>query len=338
MKPARLLPLVRALLGFLVLAAVGAAPSADAAGLGRPGGVARPVAGGKRVVKTGGDARAWSLLRPLLPAEITIAGEVNVAALRGTDTFRQLRRIIEKGHDYKEALDLMKAGCQIDLAEAVQDVAFAVTDPNQTHLLVAVSFKNLDESDLLRCAEALATSKGGKGAHIESKRSGAIVEYGLAGDHDHAYASWLAPDVVAFVTEPSDRDVLVKLLSGKGGFAAAPATRRAIAAVPAGAVAWAVYLKAEHLDAHEMSMATAGATLGGGQLQLDVSVFMSDADAAKKAAADWMVERDQLAANGRVPTALETLLKAVQFVPTAEVVHITAQTAERDFVGLLSLW
>jgi hypothetical protein len=297
---------------------------------------ATPTKGGKRVVKSGGDSRAWTTLRPLLPEGVVLAGQINAAALRGSESFRQLRRMVDKDRDARELVEAARSGCQIDLGEAVQDVAFAVTDGNDNQVLVALSFRGVGEAELVHCAEVVAAKKRGGPVKIESKRAGAIVEYTVPGETDKFYAAWLAPDVVAFASEPSQRAPLAALIAGKGGFAAAPTTRRAVAALAPGAAAWAVYLKPEHIDSYDLKFAAGTVGVSGGQLQLEVELFLVDADSAKRAAADWTAQKDQLAASGA--PMVGQLLKSVQIVAADEVVRLTASVSEKDFLGLLNFF
>ncbi len=328
---------VRVLSAVLAMSLGAGGVALAGAGKTKPG----TAVGGKRVVKTGGDSRAWTTLRPLLPESIVLAGQVNVATLRGSDTFKQLRRLAEKDHDTSDIIGAFRSGCDVDLSEVVQDIAFAVTEGSDNQMLVALSFKGVGEADLLRCGEAAVTKKLNKGTpvKIEAKHTGAIVEYSVAGEREHVFASWLAPDVVAFASDPTDRAQLERLIGGKGGWAGAATTRRGFGALLPGAAAWLVYVKAEHVDSYDLKLAAASANLSGGQLQLDLSLFLADADSAKKAAADWTAQRDQLATGGRgVPPLVGQLVKAVQIVPADDVVHVTLAVPEKDFLSFFSLF
>jgi hypothetical protein len=337
----RLSPVVVSALLLMVpmlLMDTGAAEAAGGAAK-KPAAGAKTGTGGKRVVKTGGDSRAWATIRQVLPADALVVGQVNVAAIRATETFKQVRKIAEKDRDLKEGVALVKTGCKIDLVDAIGDVAFAATDSNDDHMLVAVSWKGLGEAELKSCAELLIGQKRGKAASIEVKRSGGISEYRVPGESDVFYAAWLASDVIAFAGDTQDRALLEKLIGGKGGFDTAPQVRRALAAVPPGAVAWGAYLKEEQLDSYTMKLGVASMSLVGGQLSIDVSLFMADADGAKRAAAEWIAQRDQMVngANG-VPPMVATLVKAVQIAANGEVVHVTASLSEKDLLGFLSLF
>ncbi len=324
--------------------AVAADPPAGKPGIAPAKGSGKVGAGktgaGKRVVKTGGDSRAWTTMKPLLPAGVTLVGQINVAAVRGTDTFKQLRRLAEKDRDLKEGLELVKSGCQIDLGEAVQDVAFAMPDADVDHILTVVSFKGVAEDELLRCAELVLEKDKGKGkVKLDSKRSGAITEYGRAGEAERVYAAWLAPDVVAFVSDAKDRAKLEKMIGGKNGFAGTALARRGLAAVPAGAVAWAVYLKNEKLDPYEMKLGAVSLMVAGGQLGVELSLVMADADTAKRAVADWTLQRDQLVAGGTgMPPVFGPVLKSVQLFALDDVARITVSLSERDLLSFFTLF
>jgi hypothetical protein len=190
------------------------------------------------------------------------------------------------------------------------------------------------EAELVHCAEVIASKKKGSPVKIESKRAGAIVEYTVAGEK--LYAAWLAPDVVAFASNPDERGPLANLIAGKGGFAGAPTTRRAMAALAPGATAWAIYLKPEHVDSYDLKFAAGTLGVSGGQLQLEVELFLADADSAKRAAADWTAQKDQLAASGA--PMVGQLLKAVQIGAADEVVRVSASVSEKDFLGLLNFF
>jgi hypothetical protein len=134
------------------------------------------------------------------------------------------------------------------------------------------------------------------------------------------------------------RKALEYLIGGKGAFQASAPTRRAFSAVGAGAAAWAVYLEPEHLDAYELKLGTASLSFAAGQLALDVSLVLADADQAKRAAAEWVTQRDQLASGGGgVPPFIGALAKSVQIVAVDDVVHLTASVAEKDFGSFFSM-
>jgi hypothetical protein len=333
----------RLLVVSAVLAVSAGAARPTAADTKKP--AARAVVGGKRVVKTGGDSRAWNTLKPLLSEGATVVGQVNVAALRGSDTFGQLRRLVQRDGNARDFLEAARSGCQLELADVVQDVAFALSQQPGRGALFAVSLKGVNEADLVSCAEAAAAKAGGTGAgaaagkKLEVKRSGGISEYTYAGASEHMYAAWLASDVVAFTSDPGDRSRLAAYLGGKGGLVSAPANRRAFAAVVPGATAWLVYLETEKLDAYELKLAAASLTVSGGQLSFDVSLVLADADSARRAAADWAVQRDQLAAGGgSIPALLGQLIKAVQIAAADDVVRVTASVSEKDFFGSFPLF
>jgi hypothetical protein len=305
---------------------------------------ARAIVGGKRVVKTGGDSRAWNTLKPLLADDVTVVGQVNVAALRGSDTYGQLRRLLQRDGDARDLLDAARTGCQLDLADVVQDVAFELSEQPSRGSLFAVALKGVSEADLVSCAEAAALKANGGGAgsagkKLEVKRSGGISEYTFIGASEHVYAAWLAADVVAFTSEPADRARLAAFVGGKGSLAGTPAYRRAFAAIAPGAAAWLAYLKPEHVDAYDLKLAVASLVVSGGLLSFDVSLVLADADSARRAAADWTAQRDQLAAGGgSVPALLGQLIKAVQIAAADDVVRVTASVSEKDFFGSFPLF
>jgi hypothetical protein len=128
-------------------------------------------------------------------------------------------------------------------------------------------------------------------------------------------------------------------VGGKGGLVGAAAHRRAFAAIVPGAAAWVTYLKAEHVDAYDLKHAAASLVVSGGQLSFDVTLVLADADSARRAAADWAAQRDQLAAGGgSIPSLLGQLIKAVQIVPSDDVVRLTASVSEKDFFGSFPLF
>jgi hypothetical protein len=161
----------------------------------------------------------------------------------------------------------------------------------------------------------------------------------VAGEAEKLYAAWLAPDVVAFASDPTDRAPLERLIGGKGGFAAQQSTRKAIATVAPGTMAWGVYATGESLGAYQMKYGSASLAIAGGQLTLDVSVVLADADQARKAAADWTAELQQLLGGaGNLPPVMMTLLKAVTIAASDDAVHVTAVAAEKDLVAIFSLF
>jgi hypothetical protein len=307
---------------------------------GKPAAASRPGLGGKRVVKQGDAARAWSVLRPLLPDRVQIAGQIHVGALRGSDLWKAMKKAAEKDRNASGGFDAIKQGCGIDASEAVQDVAFAADKNGRGQVVFALSVKNVSEADALRCVEAkLSHDHGGQPVKVEAKKlgTGPIVEYGVIGEAEKLYVAWLAPDVIAVGSDPSDRALLEGMLGGKGGFAGLPAARKAIGSVGTSALAWGVYAAGESLGAYEMKYANGTLTLASGQLALDVAVVLADADQAKRAAADWTAEVSQMASSG-VPGVVSMLIKNITITATDDTVHVAVSAAEKDLVALFSLF
>jgi hypothetical protein len=309
------------------LACLGAGGAALAAGGKAAGKAAKPT----RAVKVSGDHRAWNAIKALVPADVTVAGSVNVNAMRGTATFQKLSQLATKDGDLRDGLSAAKDACGIDVVDAVADVAFATRDSGQP--IVAVAFRSLGRADLEKCAMAIATKHG---KTFTTRSEGKLTRYESDGEVFHV--AWLPGDV-AVLGGNGDKALLESMLGGKGAFVGKnPAARATIAAVPAGAPLWGVYAKEERLDRYAMKHAAVWVEASGGKVRLEARLTMDSPGSATQAATDWARERDQMAAGGGAPGALAAMIKQLQITSEGDAVRIVFEVSERDLVGLMSLF
>jgi hypothetical protein len=294
---------------------------------------AKVALGGRRVVKAGGDSRAWSALKQVLPGDVELMGQVNLSALRAGHWLDEVRGLLEKDRGLADRLARLKTECHIDLGDTINDVAFAGLDTRSEKTIIAVSLRGVAEPELRSCGERLLARERGKAGVISMTRSGAISEYVLPDEPEHLFVAWLAPDVVAFVSDGRDRTMLEKLVGGQGAFARAPLPMRALATVNTGAAAWGAYLESDDAGGKKMRFGVGSLSTVSGGLALDVALVFTDAQGASEAATSVASELAQLSGSG-LPPMLTKILKAVVVGANGDTVKLVVSVTQADLLAL----
>jgi hypothetical protein len=281
---------------------------------------------------TAGDARAqsrsWTAARAVLPSNLEVVAGINVGTIKNSALFQQLYpALLAQAGEAKEGVDAARSSCGIDVTAVVSDITVAIGSDEKG--LIVVALKGTNAAKLQACIQKLVAQHGHKGK-LSVRKTGKIVEYSMTGEDDKFHAAWLAADVVAFATDPEDKALLQRLISGKGSKPAALAKANTAAAV------WVVVDKAHQLD-QGMNM-----KLGYGSLELTGATMALDAHlvlASAKEATDCVAKANQHIADmqksGQLPPQLTSMAKNLKLLAVGDEAQLKLSLTQQDLMALL---
>jgi hypothetical protein len=315
------------------------------------------------------DTKSWHTVKGMLPDNVNVVVGANLSVLRGTSIYASIMpTLLAKEPDVKEAIAMAKSTCAIDMHAAVVDATFAMGDDERGIVVVALD-KSIDQKRVLECGIKLVaaqsapppavdvTAKGGglKGGakkqppptakdpvkpeppkaqpKLVTKTTGKITEYGLDTDPKRYFAAWLAPDVVAFATDPDDKALLEKMLGGKG---TKGALNTFLAKASPSSAVWLATTKPQPVPTGG-TMKGAFGTIEAvkGNVNVDMSVVMSSAKDAKT----FVDQGLQLiaSAKGSLPPQFQKLVDALKLTSSADSANMKLSATEKDLLGVISL-
>lgn len=305
------------------------------------------------------DSRSWSTVKGLLPDHVNAVVGVNVSTLRGTSIYGAVMpTLLAKEPDAQKLFDAATSTCAIDLHGAVVDATFATGDDERGVLVVALA-RSLDQKRVLDCvskivaaeatgAAAAKPATGGlkagakkpaskpapkAGPKVVTRTTGKITEYGLDNDPKRIYVAWLAPDVVAFATDPEDRPLLEKMLAGKG---ARGTLGTFLAKANPDAAIWLATTRSQPIQTGgTMKGAFGTVDAAKGNVRVDMSIVMGSPKEAKT----FVDQATSLIASARnaIPPQFQALVDALKLSAAADAANVKLTASERDVLGLISL-
>ena len=314
------------------------------------------------------DSRSWSAVKGVLPDHVNVVAGANLTALRGTSLYGTIiPQLLAKDADARKAIDLAKTTCAIDLHAAVRDVTFAVGDDERGVIVLALD-KSIDQKRVVECAtkliaaeHAAATASAKVDAHTAGgglkagakkppvapkaapaakpapkvlvKTTGNITEYGLDTDPDRVYAAWLAPDVVAFTTDPEDKALLAKMIGGKGAkgtMTAYLAKARSTSAI------WLASTKPQSIQSGvDMKGAFGTIVTTRGNVAVDMNIVLGSAKEAK----DFVAQATALISSmkSNVPPQFQKLVDSLKLTAAADAANVKLTATEKDIASVIAL-
>jgi hypothetical protein len=98
------------------------------------------------------DTKSWNAVKGMLPENVNVVVGANLSTLRGTTIYSAVMpTLVAKLPDGKQAIELVKSICAIDLHSAVIDATFAMGD-DERGITVLTLDKSLDQKRVLECA------------------------------------------------------------------------------------------------------------------------------------------------------------------------------------------
>lgn len=278
-----------------------------------------------------GDSRAWTAGKKVLPGKLFAVFGVNAGAIRSSDLYAKLLPMaLDKAGDAKSHLQEIKDTCAIDVPAAIDSMVVGVDEDGKGTIVVAL--KGLAQKDVDACLGKLVKAHGGK---LATEKAGDLVRYRMDAKDSDLYFRWLAKDVFAVATDPTDKAASVAATAG--GLGSDKLMAPLIATSKTGAAMWFAISKTQdiaQLDA-KMTGMYGNAELKSGDVALDGHLVL-DAD---KAATDVATKATQmlpmLAASGRLPPSLTALVKSLVIKASGKEVVVTGQAPQQDMVDLV---
>jgi hypothetical protein len=315
------------------------------------------------------DSRSWATVKGLLPDHVNAVAGANLATLRGTSLYASLLpTLMAKEPALKQAIDMAKSTCAIDLEKSIVDATFATGSDERGVVIIALD-KSIDQKRVVDCmtkfvaasapapapkAEADLKGAGGlKGAakkpdvakdvakappappapKLLVKTTGKITEYGVDTETQRLFVAWLAPDVVAIATDFDDKPLLEKMLAGKG---TKGTMSTFLSKAPSSAAVWLATTKPQ-------AMPTGGTMKGAfgtidttkGNVNVDVSIVLGSAKEAK----GFVDQVTALLADARggIPAQFHKLVDALKLSASADAANVKLSASEKDVLPVLSL-
>jgi hypothetical protein len=233
--------------------------------------------------------------------------------------------------DFKEGYDQLKSACNIDLVQSIDSAVLGMQARQKG--VVVLALNGLDQAAVTSCIVKLAAAQDGP-QKVSAKQQGNIVEYGASGEKDKVYMSWLAKDVVAFTTDPSDKALLKKLTAGglRGD-----SLGKLAGALKTDAAVWVATTRSDQilgLAGAKLNKACGYADLNGGNVNVDVHAVLEDASAATSMASTLS---SQLDAQRRNNPLSASLLKSVKITSSGPELVATASLPEAELAAMASL-
>lgn len=208
-------------------------------------------------------SKSWTAVQKSINSSATIVFGVNLKPIRATATYTAgLQMLLSEEESAKQAFEMIKSTCNIDVPTAVADATFVMKEDEKP--LVVLGLDGLDEAKVVGCLEKIGGQMAGKGdLKLTKKKVGKLTEYSMPGEKKKLYVAWLAADVLAFTDDPNDKGKLTKMLGGKP---AKGIVGTGLGKISTAAPIWASVAKKEKEDI--------GTILGGyGQVDINAGVI-----------------------------------------------------------------
>jgi hypothetical protein len=277
------------------------------------------------------DTRAWAEAKNVLPSGMQIVIGVNVANVRTSQIFQAMYPMLlaQAGGGAKDGLDLIKKDCGIDVIQTIDSLVVGMGADEKG--LIVVGLKGVDQAGVQGCFSKVAADKEPGKKITTNQLSGGVTEFSASGDNEKLYVQWLAKDVLAMGTEPTDQAFLKKMTAGG---LKSDAVGKASASVNGDAGIWAVVNKSDtipDLNA-KMSMAYGSANFASGNIDFNAHVVLDSAANASKAATDAGAKLDEQKKGSPQAAAI---LKSVKVTSAGSELVVTGSIVEKDVMALI---
>jgi|GEM_PF-2593885 len=279
-------------------------------------------------------SKSWTAVKGSVTPQAAFILGANLDPIRKTSTYATVLKLFLDGEpDAKQAFDLIKSACAIDVPSAISDVT-AIMKADEKPLVV-LGLNGLDEAKVVGCLEKAVKqmSNGAAAIKVTAKKKGKITEYSVPGETKKIYLAWLAPDVFAFTDDVNDRAKLAKMLTGK---APKGDLGKWVGKLSTSAPIWFAIAK----KTNEPNLGT----ILGGYGQVDITgptvsaaghVVMSKPAEATAAAAEGIQGlADAKGEAAKAPVA-KKMMDTISIVPNGNLIDITASVADKDIISLI---
>jgi len=280
------------------------------------------------------ESRSWKAVKGSVNGSATIVVGANLEPIRQTATYATaLTMFLDEHEDAKQAFDMIKSTCQIDVPTAVADVT-AVMKADEKPLVV-LGLNGLDEAKVVACLEKIVHQMSGGKTTVTftAKKAGKITEYSVAGETKKLYVAWLAADVLAFTDDVNDKAKLAAMLKGKAPKGALGAMLGKLST--AAPVWFAATMKEKEAGIGTVTGVYGTAEISGGVISATGHAVMAkpaEATAALNAGTAALAEAKTKA--GKIPAAAK-LIESIKLVAAGKEVTATGSIADKDILGMI---
>jgi hypothetical protein len=226
--------------------------------------------------------KSWTALKNKLPAEVIGVVSVDIKAIRGAASYKDILNGVLGTRDFRElkqGLEIIKAVCSVDAIGSISDFSLAIT-PNERDMVAAVGLDGIDEEKIVDCVGKIA-SQDTPGAKVSSRPSGVGKAYTLSAGKmsETLHAAWPSKDVFIISGRPDKATSLDGYAAGK---AAAGDLATFVGKASAGtSIAWIAGVDSKGKDGLKGGYGTL--TLAKGSVTASGRLVALDAAAQKKA-------------------------------------------------------
>ncbi|HEY2408381.1 MAG TPA: hypothetical protein VGI10_20380 [Polyangiaceae bacterium] len=282
---------------------------------------------------TGAETRAWAVAKNSLPAGLSVLVGVSGTQLRATQLFQKLYPgLLASNRDARDAIEMTKARCNIDLVQSIDSLVIGLQKHDKGVFVIGLN--GVDRDAVTSCIGKLVSAEDAS-HKLTVKQQGNINEYSVSGEKDKLYAAWLAKDVVAVTTDPSDKALLKKLTAGglKGD-----SIGKTASSLKTDAALWAVTTRSEffpELGEAKVNKAYGTTNFQGGHVDVNGHVILDTAAHATLAAARISSQIDAQRQNNPLAGGL---LRNVSVSAVGQDVTVTGNFVESDLASLAGLF
>ncbi len=278
------------------------------------------------------DNHAWAAAKSLLPGGMLVVGGADVTSVRASALFQKMwPTLIAQAGAPADALDAVKATCNVDALASIDSVALAVNDGGKGAFVVAL--KGVTQPQVEDCLTKLAASKAGK---LSIAHAGQLATYSGVGDKSFS-VKWLEKSTFMVTTEPGDPSSFKAMTAG--GLTKDKAFAPGLAAVKTSATAWAVVNKQEDLGTikGKMMLGYGDATVASGTVSANLHIVFDSDATATAAATEGKKQIDEAMKGGQVPPMIAGLMKALVIKTAGKELAVSGQITETDLGMLIAM-
>jgi hypothetical protein len=276
-------------------------------------------------------ATAWQAALDMLPQEISTVVAVDLATLRKLPAFDTLlTTLLAKNPEIGTTLDSIKSKCGIEATRTLTTLVIGMTDQEKGAVVATVT--GVNDEKVTACIIALANDKNLK---VTAKRTGAIVEYGVAGEHEKTYLAWPAEGLVVMASDAKDLALLKSMLEGKDKLGKRPGLEAKLKTLNNGAAIWFFTDLAQDLSPGKKMLGAAGtAEVASTTLSISLTFSMETAQTATTFAQETNEQLRRMA--NQLPPQMAKLITTTKIVSAGKDVTLKGAFADKDLADLMT--
>lgn len=270
--------------------------------------------------------RSFAAAKDGLAQDTEILASANLKVARSTQLFSAFSGLATSDRDVKQALDIVKKSCNIDLMTAIDDVTVGVDGKDKGGIYLALT--GVTEDQFTKCVVSIAKQKSGD--TVTTKKVGNEIE--LSHGSDKIYVAWLANNVLFVASQPDDEKLLKKETGG--GLAKSTKMQARLANVDTDATVFLAWTREQPIQNMTSKGGSGSLNYAGASFALKLAVDLGDAKEAEKlakgasAALSMFIPKD-------APKEVQKILQSLVVKANGSEVAIALQAAEADVKKVL---